>query len=117
MIRVCGIEEEDKEMARRIAKIVLWCVQYKPKLRPVMSVVVKMLEVSNEIPEPVNPIQHLMYASYPIQSIQTSQIDTSFTTGCSMTTSSNPSNLDATPSMSKHEIQISPLDRINTVSS
>ncbi|KAI9071319.1 hypothetical protein K1719_046718 [Acacia pycnantha] len=105
MITECGIEEKDKEMAERMVKIALWCVQYKPEMRPVMSVVVKMLEGSEEIPQPVNPFQNFMDSSLPVQSVQTSEIDTSFTSGSSLTTS-KPGTLNATPIMSKYEIQI-----------
>ncbi|XP_028773648.1 rust resistance kinase Lr10-like [Neltuma alba] len=105
MIRVCGIEEEDKEMAERMVKIALWCVQYKPQLRLMMSVVVKMLEGSEEIPEPVNPFQHFMDGSYSVESVQATQTDTSFASGSSIT-ASKPSTVNATPIMSKYEIQI-----------
>ncbi|XP_028773685.1 G-type lectin S-receptor-like serine/threonine-protein kinase At1g34300 [Neltuma alba] len=105
MIRVCGIEEENKDMAERMVKIALWCVQYKPELRPMMSVVVKMLEGSEEIPEPVNPFQHFMDGSYSVESVQTTQTDTSFASGSSIT-ASKPSTVNATPIMSKYESQI-----------
>ncbi|BBG92842.1 lectin protein kinase family protein [Prunus dulcis] len=58
---VCGIEEKDKERAERMVKVALWCVQYKPEARPLMSVVVRMLEGAAEIPRPsVNPFRNLM---------------------------------------------------------
>ncbi|XP_015959899.1 rust resistance kinase Lr10-like [Arachis duranensis] len=52
--------EKHKEMVERMVKVALWCVQYKPGLRPMMSAVVKMLEGSEEIPQPSNPFQYLM---------------------------------------------------------
>ncbi|KAF5192452.1 hypothetical protein FRX31_017961, partial [Thalictrum thalictroides] len=52
----CGISEKDKIKARILAKVALWCIQSKPKVRPAMSTVVKMLEmeipVKNQIPNP-----------------------------------------------------------------
>ncbi|KAM0020936.1 putative protein kinase RLK-Pelle-RLCK-Os family [Helianthus debilis subsp. tardiflorus] len=56
---VCGIEEKDQEAAERMVKVALCCVQYRPETRPVMSIVVKMLEGALEIPEPLNPFSHL----------------------------------------------------------
>ncbi|XP_028786790.1 G-type lectin S-receptor-like serine/threonine-protein kinase At5g24080 isoform X2 [Neltuma alba] len=60
LITGCGIEDKDEEMAERMVKIALWCVQYKPELRPKMSDVVKMLEGSMDVADPSNPFQHLM---------------------------------------------------------
>ncbi|WRX33592.1 hypothetical protein QQP08_026079 [Theobroma cacao] len=51
---VCGIEEKDRDMAERMIKTALWCVQYRPESRPLMSVVVKMLERAFEIFAPSN---------------------------------------------------------------
>ncbi|PIA26010.1 hypothetical protein AQUCO_10100010v1 [Aquilegia coerulea] len=52
----CGIYEKDKIEAKTSALVALWCAQFKPKLRPSMSTVVKMLEleipVKNQIPNP-----------------------------------------------------------------
>ncbi|CAN6688769.1 unnamed protein product [Malus baccata var. baccata] len=71
LMAVCGIEEKDKERAERMVKVALWCVQYMPEARPLMSVVVKMLEGAVEIPTPsTNPFRHLMpdtpYPTAPI---------------------------------------------------
>ncbi|RYR13947.1 hypothetical protein Ahy_B04g070677 isoform A [Arachis hypogaea] len=52
--------EKHKEMVERMIKVALWCVQYRPESRPMMSAVVKMLEGSEEIPQPLNPFQYLM---------------------------------------------------------
>jgi len=57
---VCGIEEKAKEIAERMIQIALWCVLYRPELRPIMSVVVKILECSVQIPEPDHPFKHFM---------------------------------------------------------
>nr|XP_043619642.1 G-type lectin S-receptor-like serine/threonine-protein kinase At1g34300 [Erigeron canadensis] len=56
----CGIAEEDEEVVQRMLKVALCCVQYKPETRPVMSIVVKMLEGALEVPEPLNPFTHLL---------------------------------------------------------
>nr|XP_043618646.1 G-type lectin S-receptor-like serine/threonine-protein kinase At1g34300 [Erigeron canadensis] len=55
----CGIENKDKEIVERMLKVALCCVQYKPEARPVMSIVVKMLEGALEVPDPLNPFTHL----------------------------------------------------------
>lgn len=56
----CQIEEKDKEKAERMAMVALWCVQYRPELRPYMTVVVRMLEGGIEIPAPCNPFAHMV---------------------------------------------------------
>ncbi|XP_076916540.1 G-type lectin S-receptor-like serine/threonine-protein kinase At1g34300 [Bidens hawaiensis] len=56
---VCGIEEKDEEVVERMVMVALCCVQYRPETRPVMSIVVKMLEGALEVPEPSNPFSHL----------------------------------------------------------
>ncbi|XP_054820126.1 G-type lectin S-receptor-like serine/threonine-protein kinase At5g24080 [Prosopis cineraria] len=96
LIALCGIEEKDKEMAERMIKIALWCVQYKSDLRPMMSDVVKMLEGLIDIPEcPSNPFQHLMDDS----------VDSSWSLEVTK------SQIDGTaPIMRKCEIEINALD-------
>ncbi|KAL2340273.1 hypothetical protein Fmac_008213 [Flemingia macrophylla] len=59
MLSLCGIEEKDKEKAERMSKVALWCVQYSPNDRPLMSTVVKMLEGEIEISAPPFPFQNL----------------------------------------------------------
>ncbi|XP_057757339.1 rust resistance kinase Lr10-like [Arachis stenosperma] len=62
--------EKHKEMVERMIKVALWCVQYRPESRPMMSAVVKMLEGSVEISQPLNPFQYLMdngFATLPQQ--------------------------------------------------
>ncbi|KAD3068113.1 hypothetical protein E3N88_35993 [Mikania micrantha] len=44
LIKDCKIEEKDHEVVKRMLKVALCCVQYKPETRPSMSFVVKMLE-------------------------------------------------------------------------
>ncbi|XP_021746529.1 rust resistance kinase Lr10-like isoform X1 [Chenopodium quinoa] len=59
MLSLVGIEEDDKEKAERMVKVALWCVQYLPNARPMMSSVVKMLEGGVSIDSPPNPFAHL----------------------------------------------------------
>ncbi|KAI3801628.1 hypothetical protein L1987_29737 [Smallanthus sonchifolius] len=59
LMKVCEIEEKDREVVERMVKVALCCVQYRPETRPVMSIVVKMLEGALEVPEPSNPFSHL----------------------------------------------------------
>ncbi|KAF5802652.1 putative protein kinase RLK-Pelle-RLCK-Os family [Helianthus annuus] len=56
---VCAIEEKDEEVVERMLKVALCCVQYRPDTRPVMSIVVKMLEGALEVPEPLNPFSYM----------------------------------------------------------
>lgn len=60
MLSHCGIENKDREIAERMSKVALWCVQYSPDDRPLMSNVVKMLEGEIEISPPPFPFQNLM---------------------------------------------------------
>ncbi|KAM0005221.1 putative protein kinase RLK-Pelle-RLCK-Os family [Helianthus debilis subsp. tardiflorus] len=59
----CEIEEKDLEVVERMLKVALCCCQYRPENRPMMSVVVKMLEGLSEVPEPLNPFTHLFSGS------------------------------------------------------
>ncbi|CAJ1975896.1 unnamed protein product [Sphenostylis stenocarpa] len=104
---VCEIEEKTKEIAERMVKIALWCVQYRPELRPMMSAVVKMLEGSVEIPEPDNPFPHFMGGTtiaHPVAESQTYNT-TSISSGSSVMVS-NSSIVCATPVMRKYEIEL-----------
>ncbi|XP_027339433.1 G-type lectin S-receptor-like serine/threonine-protein kinase At1g34300 [Abrus precatorius] len=105
LIIVCGIEEKKKEIAERMVKIALWCVQYRPELRPIMSVVVKMLEGSVEIPEPMNPFQHLMdgVVAHPIP---VSETYTASISPASSVMVNDSSFVCATPVMIKYEIEL-----------
>ncbi|XP_028786793.1 PR5-like receptor kinase [Neltuma alba] len=63
MISLFGIEKEkDREKAKRMLMVALWCVQYLPTDRPLMSNVVKMLEGDIEIAAPPFPFQNLVAA-------------------------------------------------------
>lgn len=107
---VCGIEEKDKERAERMVKIALWCVQYKPEARPLMSVVVRMLEGAVEIPRPsVNPFQNLkpgtLHPNKPVGSAFHSE-RTSASGSISFQTVTEFSVVHATPFMTKYDIDI-----------
>nr|XP_043622611.1 G-type lectin S-receptor-like serine/threonine-protein kinase At1g34300 [Erigeron canadensis] len=56
----CGIAKEDEEVVERMLKVALCCVQYRPETRPMMSIVVKLLEGVVEVPDPLNPFTHLL---------------------------------------------------------
>ncbi|KAF7806643.1 LEAF RUST 10 DISEASE-RESISTANCE LOCUS RECEPTOR-LIKE PROTEIN KINASE-like 2.2 [Senna tora] len=60
MVSLCGIEEKDREMAERMLMVALWCVQFEPGDRPLMSNVVKMLEGDMGISPPPFPFQNLV---------------------------------------------------------
>ncbi|KAL9442762.1 hypothetical protein AB3S75_016185 [Citrus x aurantiifolia] len=95
----CGIEEKDKEKAKRSCTVALWCVQDSPADRPPMSTVVKMLEGEVEVLPPPKPFRYL---------------DLNKMTGWKSFESSDGSNSsnqsrwykETTPIMAKHEIQI-----------
>ena len=100
---VCGIEEKYREKAEKMMKVAFWSVQYRPESRPLMSVVVKMLEGAIEIPTPSNPFPHMLIAipcanapSHP------TQIDSTFYSEYS----SQVSFECDTPVMRKYEIEI-----------
>ena len=46
-----------------MAMVAFWCVQYRPELRPCMSVVVKMLEGAAEIPAPLYSFGQMVVGS------------------------------------------------------
>lgn len=105
---VCGVEENRREISERMVKIALWCVQYRPESRPVMSVVVKMLEGAVEIPTPLCPFQHMLDVTPdPNSSFNPLQSGSTFDSKYSsqMVTGSGGFVCD-TPAMRKYEIQI-----------
>ncbi|KAJ9548595.1 hypothetical protein OSB04_021138 [Centaurea solstitialis] len=59
LMTVFSIEEKDEQVVERMLKVALCCIQYRAETRPVMSIVVKMLEGALEVPEPLNPFSHL----------------------------------------------------------
>ncbi|XP_028787062.1 LEAF RUST 10 DISEASE-RESISTANCE LOCUS RECEPTOR-LIKE PROTEIN KINASE-like 2.2 [Neltuma alba] len=70
MLSLCGIEERDREKAKRMLMVALWCVQYLPTDRPLMSNVVKMLEGDIEVRPPPFPFQNLVSCLPPLTSQQ-----------------------------------------------
>ncbi|KAK3002123.1 hypothetical protein RJ639_022215 [Escallonia herrerae] len=65
LMSACAIEAKDTEMAERMVKLALCCVQYRPEPRPLMSLVVKMLEGALEVPTPPNPFRFMNAAPSP----------------------------------------------------
>ncbi|KAF5206228.1 Receptor-like kinase [Thalictrum thalictroides] len=60
----CGIKEEDKENAKRLAIIALLCVEHNPRARPMLSNVVKMVEGEiKQLNTPVAPFYPDYYLS------------------------------------------------------
>ncbi|XP_057433484.1 rust resistance kinase Lr10-like [Lotus japonicus] len=103
---VYGIEEQNKEIAERMVKLALLCVQYRPESRPILSVVVKMLEGSDEIPKPLNPFQHLMDGTLAANAVQVSPFHTTTVSSSSSVLASDTSIIFATPVMRKYEIEL-----------
>ncbi|KAK9005295.1 hypothetical protein V6N11_042738 [Hibiscus sabdariffa] len=56
----CEIDEKDREKAKTMVSVALWCVQYLAEARPSMRNVVKILEGGAEAATPPNPFQHLV---------------------------------------------------------
>ncbi|XP_020201939.1 G-type lectin S-receptor-like serine/threonine-protein kinase SD2-5 [Cajanus cajan] len=107
LITACGIEDQNRETAERIVRVALSCVQYRPESRPVMSVVVKMLEGSVEVPKPQNPFQHLTGWTSPTFPVLELQIgtDTSISSDSSAMVTKSVNVLASTPVMTKCEIE------------
>ncbi|MBA0564318.1 hypothetical protein Golob_009267 [Gossypium lobatum] len=102
LMMVCGIEDTDRDTAERMMKTALWCIQYRPESRPLMSIVVKMLEGGVEIPAPSNPFEA---SSMEPNSNTSTSTDTS---SCSESSSllASCASIHATPVMKKYEIEM-----------
>ncbi|KAF5198982.1 hypothetical protein FRX31_011432 [Thalictrum thalictroides] len=59
VFEMCGVEETDRLVAERMAMVGMWCVQFRPEMRPLMSVVANMLEGVVEIINPPYPFKHI----------------------------------------------------------
>ncbi|XP_058113141.1 putative serine/threonine-protein kinase [Magnolia sinica] len=59
MVSYLGMSGKDKETAKRMAVVALWCVQHQPELRPPMSTVVKILEGDVMLNDPPNPFPQM----------------------------------------------------------
>ncbi|KAF5191004.1 hypothetical protein FRX31_019413 [Thalictrum thalictroides] len=57
LLKECGITEKNREKAKTLARVALWCAQYTVKLRPSMSDVVMMLENIIPVGMPPYPFQ------------------------------------------------------------
>ncbi|CAK9169412.1 unnamed protein product [Ilex paraguariensis] len=104
MITMCGIEERDREVAERMVKVAFCCVQYRPETRPVMSIVVKMLEGALEVPTPVNPFQYLSVGASPGQFGGMTWDASEFSSSSQTVTGS--AFVIGTPTMRRYEIEI-----------
>ncbi|XVE66326.1 hypothetical protein DITRI_Ditri08aG0071300 [Diplodiscus trichospermus] len=92
----CGIKEKDKEKAKTMATVALWCVQYLPEARPSMRDVVKILEGGAEAATPTNPFQHLISSA----NVHSCMVSTS-----NSTSDYDDDDRDDTTIMRKYEIQ------------
>ncbi|KAK8351010.1 hypothetical protein V6Z12_A05G004400 [Gossypium hirsutum] len=102
LMMVCGVEDADRDTAERMMKTALWCIQYRPESRPLMSIVVNMLEGGVEIPAPSNPFEA---SSVEPNSNTSTSNDTS---SCSESSSllARSASIYATPVMKKYEIEM-----------
>ncbi|XWS73254.1 hypothetical protein CRYUN_Cryun02cG0111800 [Craigia yunnanensis] len=105
---VCGIEDKDRDMAERMIKTALSCVQYRPESRPSMSIVVKMLEGASEIPVPLNPFAHFFIEPpVPNNNILTHKVWTGIPCDSESSSVATSSTLIcATPIMRKYGIEM-----------
>ncbi|KAK7303895.1 hypothetical protein RJT34_14813 [Clitoria ternatea] len=107
LIMACGIEERYWEIAERMVKVALSCVQYRPESRPKMSDVVKMLEGSLEIPKPLNPFQQMMEGTFPGHPVQASRTNANTSINSSSSNIvSDSSIVYVTPMMRKDDIEL-----------
>ncbi|PWA47864.1 serine-threonine/tyrosine-protein kinase catalytic domain-containing protein [Artemisia annua] len=103
----CEIEENDQEVVDRMLKVALCCVQYRPETRPDMSIVVKMLEGTFEVPEPLNPFSHLFIGvSEPSDSLARMAWNGGGSDWTSSETIMSSKVVTGTPLMHKYEITI-----------
>ena len=54
-LRIRVEEEGDARIAKRLAIVGLWCIQWHPVSRPTMKIAVQMLEGDEELTMPPNP--------------------------------------------------------------
>ncbi|XVE52764.1 hypothetical protein DITRI_Ditri02bG0149700 [Diplodiscus trichospermus] len=92
----CGVKEKDREKAKTMATVALWCVQYLPQARPSMRNVVKILEGGAEAANPPNPFQHL---------ISSANVPSCMVSLSNSTTDYDEDDRDDTTIMRKYEIQ------------
>ncbi|XP_013620167.1 PREDICTED: probable receptor-like protein kinase At1g67000 isoform X2 [Brassica oleracea var. oleracea] len=79
-----GISNEEEEIAKKMALVGLWCVQYSPSDRPSMNRVVEMMEGSIDALEvPPRPVLQIPTAPLPESSTVSEDISV-YTEVCSM---------------------------------
>ena len=105
MMSLCGIEEKDKEKAERVIMVALWCVQYSPDDRPLMSTVVKMLEGSMEITTPPFPFEH-MVSPNPTMNLDNGSNGGSYTTSISSSSANTLEQSNSKPVDRTFEIEL-----------
>ncbi|GMI75934.1 hypothetical protein HRI_001262700 [Hibiscus trionum] len=91
-------------MGERMLKTALWCIQHRPNLRPLMSIVVKMLEGATKIPAPPNP-----FAAFWLESDASNKNNSTHTTWTDTTCDTGLSSIVAdcaTPVMKKYRIEM-----------
>ncbi len=54
-LRVLIEDDEDAKIAKKLAIVGLWCIQWHPADRPSMKVVIQMLEGGHQLTMPPNP--------------------------------------------------------------
>lgn len=70
MIISLGIEENDKQKAERMIKVALSCVQDKPEIRPLTSVVVNVGRWNRNSCSFIFPFKHLLIGSSGTHDLQ-----------------------------------------------
>ncbi|KAH7836107.1 hypothetical protein Vadar_032791 [Vaccinium darrowii] len=111
MILPLGIRKNNREGARRMAMVALWCVQDSPEARPPMNAVVKMLEGGVKIRPPPKPFHLLFRAGINVPNPPIYPSKPIYTSNSSDGSTGNGDNLywymeHTTPIMAKYEIQI-----------
>ena len=86
LMAVYGIGEKNRSKVDKMVKVALWCVQHSPEARPLMSVVVKMLEGAVDIPTPLNPFQYFTGVSCSGLLACITEVATGFKSGSSQNT-------------------------------
>ena len=106
LVEACGIEEQNMEIVERMVKIALSCVQYRPESRPIMSLVVQMLEGLVEIPKPLNPFQYMIDGTFSSLPMPISQINTDTSIGSGSSVMVTESSVEGvTPVMTKYQVE------------
>ncbi|GMN52038.1 hypothetical protein TIFTF001_021181 [Ficus carica] len=105
MISLCGVEERNREKAERMLMVALWCIQYSPEARPLMSNVVQMLDGSKEVTPPPCPFEH-RHSARPISSaVQSGSNDESSNANTS-STANTFGRIDSNPVHNTFEMEL-----------